>query len=256
MKITLAQIAPTLNKEKNLKRHIELINESKIDSSLIIFPELSLNGYMMMDGVYEDAYRLHELSQIKELSKDIDILLGCALWEESKIYNSAIYFTQGEITQIHHKNVLPNYGMFEEARYFFKGSHIKAFDSLGLRSVVLICEDIWSSATIDEVVKINPDIIYVISASPTRGFEDDKLLIDEQWSSILKTTALLSGAGLVYVNRVGFEDGMGFWGGSQVITPNSKILKKGELFEEDIFTVNYDSSLSKISKYMLRHNIE
>ena len=256
MKITIGQIAPTLNREKNYKRHIELINQSCDNSSLIIFPELSLNGYMMMDGVYEDAYRLHELDEIKALSHKIDILLGCALWEDGKIYNSAIYFHEGEIIHIHHKNILPNYGMFEEARYFFKGSQIVPFVSQGLRSVALICEDIWSSSTIDAVVKINPDIIYVISASPTRGFEEDKLLIEEQWSAILKTTALLSGAGLIYVNRVGFEDGMGFWGGSKIITPDSKIIKKGELFVEDIFTFEYDSSLSKISKYMLRHNIE
>ena len=255
MKITLAQIAPTLNKAKNYERHVEIIEAHK-SSDLIIFPELSLNGYMMMDGVYEDAYKLSELEPLVALSRDVDTLFGVALWEDGKIYNSALYCSKGEVAHIHYKNILPNYGMFEEARYFFKGNEILSFVSNHLKSVALICEDVWSSDTIDKVVKINPDIIYVISASPTRGFEEDKLLIDEQWSSILKTLALLSGAGLVYVNRVGFEDGMGFWGGSMSIAPDGKILKKGEMFKEDIYTIDFDSSLSKISKYMLRHNID
>jgi predicted amidohydrolase len=251
MRVTLAQIAPQLNK-KNLEIAKKIIEESNDD--IILFPELSLNGYMLMDAVYDNCYEIDELQPLAELSKSKDIIVGVALKCDSKIYNSAVYFSDGKIAHIHHKNFLPNYGMFEEARYFFAGDSIEAFDTKYGKAMMLVCEDMWSAKTLDIISQNSPDIVYVLTASPTRDFiDDDKLLIEEKWSAILKSASLLSGANIVFVNRVGFEDGVGFWGGSKVIAPNSQIIKRLELFEESIDTVTIDQNLSKTQKYMLRH---
>ena len=252
MKVALSQIAPKLSKD-NISLHESEIKGVIGDADVIIFPELSLNGYLLMDRVYEDSFKLEELKVFKELSNEIDIILGCALRVEHKIYNSAIYFSKGEILHIHHKNNLPNYGMFEEARFFFKGHELNSFETSFGKSMVVVCEDMWSSNTIDTITKNKPELVYVISNSPARGFEDDGLEIEKKWKSILKTTALLSGANIIFVNRVGFEDGVGFWGGSMIVGADGLLKQKMQLFKPktEIFEIN--KNLSSMQKYMLRN---
>jgi predicted amidohydrolase len=252
MNITMAQIAPTLNKAYNIDRHIDLIKSNLSKSDLVVFPELSLNGYMLMDSVYDDAFELEELKRFKSLSKDIDILLGCALWNNQKIYNSAIYFSNGNIKHIHFKNQLPNYGLFEEARYFFAGDEVVSFNNRFGKSMVIICEDLWNPATIQTIAQQNIDLLFVISASPTRDIDDNGIGIEDKWNSLLKTTAILSGANIVYLNRVGFEDGLGFWGGSKIIDSNANIIIEFDLFDENIKNIKIDKTISKIQKYMSR----
>lgn len=251
MNIALAQISPTLNRKTNLKKHLELIQSLKSDTELIIFPELSLNGYLMMDLVFEDSFYLYEFEEFKKESLNIDILLGASIRENHKIFNSAIYFHNGEILHIHKKNNLPNYGMFEEARYFFSSDRLQSFNNNHFNCITLVCEDVWSSSNIDRVVKLNPDVIFVLANSPARGFGDE-LLIEKKWESLLNSLAILSGAYVIFVNRIGFEDGIGFWGGSRVITPNLSNIKKAPLFEEAILEIKLDDNLVKREKYFLR----
>ena len=228
MKIVLAQIAPKLNREYNLQEHIKIIKENiKLGNQLIIFPELSLNGYLLMDSVYDNSFSIEELEIFKELSSDIDIILGCALKENikanRKVFNTAIYFSDSKILNIHKKINLPNYGMFEEAR-FFTDSEKQNIDIINTsfgKTLTLICEDLWSSKNIDKIVSLEAEYIFVIANSPTRGFKDNgDLEIEEQWKAILKTVAILSKAYVIFVNRVGFEDGLGFWGKSRIINKN------------------------------------
>ncbi len=253
MNLTLSQISPKLNRESNIEKHLQIIEKCKNSSNIIVFPELSLNGYLMMDLVFEDSFELYELNVLQKASFDVDILIGLALREKHKVYNAGIYFSKGKILHIHKKNLLPNYGMFEEARYFFKANKIEAFESDFGIGVNLICEDLWSSEIINEVVKLNPDIVYVIANSPARDFnKSDKLLIETKWEALLKTLAILSGAYVIFVNRVGFEDGVGFWGKSKIISPNSEILCEANGFEEDIVTFKLENFLLSREKYFLR----
>jgi predicted amidohydrolase len=186
------------------------------------------------------------------LSYDIDILVGVALKQSSKFYNSAIYFAKGKY-HIHNKVTLPNYGMFEEARFFFGGDNILSFDTDYGKSVVAICEDLWSSQNIDKIVSLNPDTVFILAASPARGFESDGLEIEAQWDSILRTVALLSGAYVVFVNRVGFEDGLGFWGGSRVINPKGLDEFKLPLIDEKVDSFLINHQLSHTQKYIKRN---
>jgi len=254
VKICLSQITSKLSRN-NIKKHLRYIRVAKEDGcDLVIFPELSLNGYTMMDLVFDDAYNIEDLILLKNASKDIDILVGAALRSGHKIYNSAIYFSNSEILNIYHKNTLPNYGMFEEARFFFAGDTISSFSTKFGIAVCVICEDLWNAKIIDKIVSIKPDFVYVISSSPARGFSNEGIEIENKWNSILSATAGLSGTYTIFVNRVGFEDGLGFWGGSRVVNPKGLIEKKASLFEEELLEVELFNNLSKTEKYLLRIN--
>ena len=142
MRVTLAQISPKLNRT-NLDTVVSLVKEVQSSSDLILFPELSLSGYSLQDKLYEDAWSIEELEQLKELSKEIDVVVGVALKEENHFRNSALYFHKGELLSKHNKVHLPNYGMFEEARYFEAGDIFESFMVEDKRVSMVVCEDLW-----------------------------------------------------------------------------------------------------------------
>lgn len=212
MKISLIQNSPKLT--KTIYSDFEKIVQT-IDADLVVFPELSLNGYLLKDAVFEDAYDLEDIEKFATLSDKKDIVFGCVLREKHRIYNSAVYCSQGKIVHIHHKNILPNYGLFQEARFFFEGESIESFDTRFGEVMIVICEEMFSAKTMQKIASTKPQLVLALSNSPTRGFQEDGLLIEHQWNSLLCSSAILSGAYVAFVNRVGFEDGLGFWGGSK-----------------------------------------
>ena len=222
MRVTLAQISPRLNRS-NLGEIVDIINEFKDGSDLIVFPELSLNGYLLQDKLYEDAYSVEELDILKHLSKEIDIVVGVALRDKDLFRNAALYFSGGCLVSKHYKVHLPNYGMFEEARYFEAGNIFESFILKGKKISMLVCEDLWHKTVHKDLIQENPDLIIALVASPARGFSDNGLEIEDQWLGIIKTVARECSAELIFVNRVGFEDGLGFWGGSCIVDKNGNI---------------------------------
>jgi len=244
LKIALAQIRPKLSPD-NLDKHKSFIK--KTDADLIIFPELSMNGYKIKDALLEDAFAEE---YFKNLAFDKDVVIGAAIKKNGKIFNSAIYL--GDEFYIHNKVHLPTYGVFEEGRFFFRGSEFKAFNTKFGKTAMFICEDVFSGEAIEFVSKQKPDLIVVISASPAREFNNGELLIENQWDSLLKSMAILSGGYVAFCNRVGFEDGLGFWGGSRVINPKGEIEVKASYFEEEIIECELNHKLTITQKYFLR----
>ncbi|QSZ42247.1 nitrilase [Sulfurimonas aquatica] len=235
MRITLAQTSPKLNRS-NLGEIIKTINSVKNQSDIIVFPELSLSGYMLQDKLTEDAWRLDELNELRELSKDIDIVVGVALREKNSFRNTALYFSQGELLSRHNKVHLPNYGMFEEARYFSAGDLFESFLVEEKRVSMVVCEDLWHKNVHHDLIEQNPDLIIALVASPARGFSNNGLDIQSKWYEIIQTVAKECSAMLIFVNRVGFEDGLGFWGGSCIVNANAEIEHKLPHYEVVIKT--------------------
>jgi len=223
MRITLAQTSPKLNRS-NLGEIIDIIQAHKDESDLIVFPELSLNGYLLQDKLYEDAWELSELVELQELSKDIDIVVGAALRDGDGFRNAGLYYSKGKLLNQHNKVHLPNYGMFEEARYFNAGDKFESFSVEDKKVSMLVCEDMWHESVHHDIIKENPDLVVALVASPARGFSDDGLDIQKQWYKIIKTVAKEANMKIIFVNRVGFEDGLGFWGGSCILDENADIL--------------------------------
>ena len=221
MRITLAQTSPKLNRS-NLGDIVNIIKAHKNESDLIVFPELSLNGYLLQDKLYEDAWELSELQEIQELSIDIDIVVGAALRDGDGFRNAGLYYSEGKLLNQHNKVHLPNYGMFEEARYFSAGDEFESFSVKDKKVSMLVCEDLWHKSVHHDIIKENPDLVVALVASPARGFNDDGLDIQKQWYEIIKIVAQEANTKVVFVNRVGFEDGLGFWGGSCILDENAK----------------------------------
>jgi predicted amidohydrolase len=236
MRVTIAQTAPKLNRS-NLEEIVAIIKEHKVDSDLIVFPELALSGYMLQDKLHEDAWEISELESLSDLSNDVDIAVGAALREGKLFRNAALYFAQGKLLSKHIKVHLPNYGMFEEARYFEDGDSFESFMVKDKKISMLVCEDIWHESVHQELIALNPDMILVLAASPARGFSDNGLEIEKKWYTIIKQVAKECKAELIFVNRVGFEDGLGFWGGSCAVMPDGEITHQFEKFEPIVKTV-------------------
>ena len=163
MRVTLAQTSPKLN-TSNLDEICKIIEDYKDSSDLIVFPELSLNGYLLQDKLYEDAWEIEKLDKLKNLSKYIDIVVGGAIKDEDSFRNAALYFSNGKLLSQHNKVHLPNYGMFEEARYFEAGKVFESFESEFGKTSMLVCEDLWHEGVHRDLIKENPDLVIVLVA--------------------------------------------------------------------------------------------
>jgi len=236
-----AQIAPRLgNLEANMALYEEQVREARgRGADLLVFPELSLTGYFLKDMVSTVAVRLDspEVGKLRELSRGIGLVAG--LVEETtefRFYNSAVYFEDGEIRHVHRKIYLPTYGLFDEGRYFARGDRIRSFPSRFGRMAILICEDMWHLSTVYVAAMDRAVTILCPSTSPLRGISDSSEQDDNAryWEQLLDTYAQAFSLFVVYANRVGFEDGVGFWGGSSIVDPSGSELAKARYYEPDL----------------------
>jgi predicted amidohydrolase len=161
----------------------------------------------------------------------VDIVVGAAMKDANGFRNAALYFSNGKLLSQHNKVHLPNYGMFEEARYFKAGEIFESFVSQFGKTSMLVCEDLWHESVHVDLINENPDLIIALVASPARGFSDDGLFIEEKWYSIIKTVARECSAKVIFVNRVGFEDGLGFWGASCIVDNGGNIIHQLPRYE-------------------------
>ena len=149
-----------------------------------------------------------------------------------QFYNAGLFSEAGQIAHVHRKVYLPTYGLFEEQRYFAAGRRISAFQSPRFGKVgLLICEDLWhlSAAAVMQAEEI--DLLIWLVNSPARGVDGAKVRTAEVYDRLARSFALLLGAVVVVVNRVGFEDGLCFWGGSMVVGADGSLLAQAPLFD-------------------------
>ena len=240
IRTAIAQINPKLGDlQANLALYAEKIRQGiESRAELLLFPELSLTGYFLRDTVPSVALALNsaEMTTLKKLSRELSFVAG--LVEESadhRFFNSAVYFEDGEIRHVHRKVYLPTYGMFDEQRYFASGDRVRAFDSKFGRVALLICEDLWHPSTIYLAALDGALAVICPSASPLRGVVDDQVQDDNAryWEMINRAYAETYSLFMLYANRCGFEDGVGFWGGSEIVDPFGQGLAKAKYYDED-----------------------
>ena len=231
--VVLAQIAPRLGDvAANLERHLAIIDDARRGGShLVVFPELSLTGYFLKDLVPDVALRgdAPELVALAAACTGIDALVGLVLEsEDARFHNAAVYLSGGRAVHVHRKCYLPTYGLFDEHRYLAAGDRLRAFEApLGAarprrpwRAGALICEDMWHPGAPALLARQGVDVFLCPSSSPGRGIVQGAALGTAlSYDSMTRTYAQLFTSYLVYCNRVGFEDGVGFWGGSRVVGP-------------------------------------
>lgn len=246
LRVAMAQIAPALaDRERNFALHLDRIEAARRQQAdLVIFPELSLTGYFVRDMVPDLALSRNgpEVRQLIEAAGAMSLVAGMV--EESprhRFYNAAFFAEGGQIVHWHRKVYLPTYGLFDEQRYFAAGERFEAFDTARFGRVgILICEDFWhlSAAAIMQAEEV--DMLVCVANSPARGVEGPKIATAETYELITKAFAQLLGAVVIVVNRVGFEDGLCFWGGSMAVGPDGRIIAQAPMLDESltIATIN------------------
>lgn len=237
--VALAQIKPKLGCLNDNLALVESAVKKGIDqgASLVLFPELALTGYFLKDLVPEVALRVDDprLDRLKELSRGISIAVGMVeVTSDYRFFNTALYFEAGELRHLHRKVYLPTYGLFDEQRYLARGEHFRAFDTRFGRLGLLICEDMWHLSASYLLAMDGATTLLCLSSSPGRGInEGEGLGSASAWQKLTSTTAMFLNCRVLYCNRVGYEDGINFWGGSEVVAPNGEVIARGKILEED-----------------------
>lgn len=240
VKLALAQINTTLGVvEKNLEKHLARIKEAREQGAdLVLFPELSLTGYVLQDLVPAVVHKPTASDPVfKELlaaSRDIDITVGFVEEDaRNRFFISSAYLSQEKVAHVHRKVYLPTYGLFDEGRFFAWGDSTSAFDTRFGRMGMLICEDFWHISPPYLLWLDGADVFLFMSASPGRGLTSAPQLSTAHWvESINRAYASIFTSFVVHCNRVGYEDGLHFWGGSTIYNPDGELLAKAPLQEE------------------------
>jgi predicted amidohydrolase len=244
--VALAQIKPKLGCLDDNMALIEAAIEKGISDGahLIVFPELALTGYFLKDLVPDVAIGLEapQIGRLKLLSRRISIAIGLVeVTADYRFFNTALYLEEGDILHVHRKVYLPTYGLFDEQRYLARGERFRAFDTRFGRFGMLICEDMWHLSAPYILAMDGATTLICLSSSPGRGIsEAEGLGSAAAWQRLTSTTAMFLNCRVFYCNRVGYEDGINFWGGSEVIAPSGEVTARGALLEEDFVLAKVD----------------
>ncbi len=241
LRVSLAQINSTVGDlEGNAAKIIERIREAEsLGSDLVAFPELALTGYPPEDLVLRRGFVEANLETVERVceataGQHVTAIVGFVDYAHD-IFNSAAVIHNGRLGGAYHKQYLPNYGVFDEARYFRPGEGVQLFDIAGARVGVTICEDIWySSGPMQDQCLAGAEVVVNINGSP---FHAGKSLQREQ---MLATRAADNAVLTLYCNLVGGQDHLIFDGGSTVYGPGGELVARAPLFREHLLTVDLD----------------
>jgi predicted amidohydrolase len=243
IKLALAQISSKReNKKENLRKIEEFTKKAREKAAdLVIFPELSLTGYVVHDQIYELAETIPGPStqRIEEFTKKTETHIIFGMPElsektEATIFNTAVFVGPKGIIGKYRKMYLPTHSVFEEKRYFRPGYQTAAFNTALGNIGLCICYDIFFPEICRLTRLKGAELIVCISASPAvrRGY----------FEILTAARALENTAFLAYVNLAGVEDGLQFWGGSRLVSPTGDLLAKAKYDEEDLIICEVDYS--------------
>ena len=200
----------------------------------IIFPELALTGYPPEDLLLRPHFHVQverALQRVMRGSQGISVILGYPTQKETRLYNSCSLIRDGEIITTYHKRNLPNYGVFDEKRYFTEGEELNLVETPDLKVALSVCEDLWTEDHASEAAGAGAQLLININASP---YHTDKSSVREE---LLKRRAVDHNIAIIYVNLVGGQDELVFDGGSLVIDCRGEFVFKAPQFEQGLYLV-------------------
>jgi predicted amidohydrolase len=244
MRVALAQIDSILgDTEENLRRSKEVVAEAKDrDTDLTVFPELSLSGYALGELGDDVPIEAHSkpISSLAEAAGEMAVVVGfCEEGRGFHTYNSAAYLEGGSIRHLHRKLYLPNYRIYEERKHYNPGQSMRAFDTRFGRMAMLICNDAWQTFLPFIAVQDGAQVLIIPADSGSYPYPE---LLDTKsyWRGITRFYARMLECYVVFVNRVGKQDDLVFWGYSHVVDPWGTVVAEGPLHEEALITVDID----------------
>jgi len=246
VRITIAQLAPALGDvDGNLARAREVVADaSSQGSDLVVFPELYLSGYSIGEidaDLSIDAEDPRLLEMVRDYG-DTAVAIGFveAPPRSPHTYNSMGYYVGGQLAHVHRKLYLPAYRPFEERNHFTPGPTLRAFTGpADTRMAVLLCNDAWQPHLAFLAIHDGAQILIVPAASAQSTFPE-KYDSDEYWHDITRFYGRMFQVFVVFVNRVGTEGALQFWGGSHVVDPWGNLVAEALHDEEQMLTVSID----------------
>ena len=247
MRIALAQIAPRLGAlDANLATHLDRLAEAHdAGADLVVFPELGLTGYQLQDLAAEVAMRIDDprLARLATATRGLSAVVSFV--EESgdhRLFIAVALIEDGEIQHVHRKLFLPTYGLFDERRFFAPGDVLRSVPSrLGMGVGMAVCEDFWHLAVPQLLALDGAQLLINVSSSPGRDLaatNEVGLGTASSWRTLMRTYAQLTTSFVVFCNRVGVDESISFWGGSEVIDPSGRAVFSAPLHDEGLFTVD------------------
>jgi predicted amidohydrolase len=242
--VGIAQIDVSLGDvSANLEQHLNSIaqaQEAEVD--LLVFPELSLTGYRLLHLTGRVATRPHDsevVSRLLAAAGTMSVVIGLVEEDDKGVlYNTALLLRGGKIALEHRKLYLPTYGIFQEGRFFGPGKDLSGpVDGLGL----LICEDLWHPHLARGLALGGAKVLVVISAGPGHLGSGAVPESQESWEALTRATALVNTCWVVYCNRVGWEEGSFYTGGSHVVRPGGEIVDRAPFLDEHLLVTEIDT---------------
>jgi NAD+ synthase (glutamine-hydrolysing) len=239
LRIGMSQINTTVGDfSGNTRKITDAISAGRqLGIDLITFPELAVCGYPPEDLLFKTQFIEENLKSLEKVIKQTSGMAAVVGFVDAKndIYNAAAIIHDGKLVSIYHKIYLPNYGVFDENRYFQAGREFPVYTIFGVGIGVNICEDIWYEAgPATAQAYAGAEVIVNISSSPYHfGKENDR-------ERMLSTRATDNVAIIAYNNLVGGQDELVFDGNSMVLNEKGKLIARGKQFEEDLIVVDLD----------------
>ena len=241
MRVALAQLNPVVGDiDANAARVADAIARgAEAGAGLTLVPELALTGYPPEDLLLRPGFSRASEAALHEVAAGVThgaAVIGFAEWA-GDCFNSAAVVADGRVHAVYRKRFLPNYGVFDEARYFQRGRETVMVEVLGVRVALAICEDVWypTSAALD-LMAARPDLLAVISASPYHRGKGDRR------EGMLATRAADIGAALAFCNQVGGQDELVFDGRSALFDAGGEVVARGGQFVEDLVVADVETS--------------
>ncbi len=247
IRVALAQIAPALGRlDLNLTRHHELLAQARSDGAdLVVFPELGLTGYLLQDLAAEVAMRLDDPRLVELAGATQGLSAVVSFVEESadhRLFIAAALLEDGQIRHVHRKLFLPTYGLFDERRFFAAGDMLRAVPSrLGVGLGIAVCEDFWHLSVPQLLALDGAQVLINVSSSPGRDLAASNevgLGTATSWRQLMRTYARLTTSFVIFCNRVGIDESISFWGGSEVIAPTGAAILSAPLYDDGLFSVD------------------
>lgn len=231
----------------------EQLMDEGISADVLVFPETAMSGYFLEGGVVEVAKTADELlsdlqreytQRCKANAPELDVVVGFYEVLDGKHYNSCLYCTLGpapKLLHVHRKVFLPTYGVFDEERFVSRGVRIDAFQTRFGKAAILICEDAWHSLCGTIAALKGAQIIYIVSASPGRGFRGPEVDSVRWWRNVVTSIAGEHNVFVVYAGLTGFEGGKGLTGASMIVSPSGELIAEAPILEECLLHCSLDT---------------
>ncbi|TQK52763.1 putative amidohydrolase [Streptomyces sp. SLBN-118] len=243
MRMALAQTDCVLGDvDANLETAREQIEQAVAQGAdLVVFPELSLHGYHLGALRRDASVQARDPRLLKLGTYGADVVAGFHEHTALRAYNACAYYSGGELLHTHRKLYLPNYLAWEERKHVSPGQLLRAYDLPGGagRAATLICNDAWQPALPWLAVQDGAEVV-IVPANSAASLDPEAMDTGLYWDSLLTYTARMLQCWVVFVNRVGSENGASFWGGSRVVDPRGSVVAQAPKWEPGLVTVDID----------------